>query len=1534
MNENDPEETTSSESENDSAEDRSSSDAEDESSSETENPVTVSNIEAHQVTLPIKLDIISLPSNESTPNVQKENSDDSKSFPEIKGRTSVISDEMVLSSQTSTQEDFLVNHSNPEKYESSLSTSQDELNKISFEEEQAAIVKINPTGVGKKEKFGNRLKETRSEEEDDNTNPVYISASQTVNFQTRNSSLSTEESDDEPQQPKETPKDRSDSEASASSLSSDENQSPTKITSNQSLKNAQTELIDSNSSDNGEETEDNASAETPINNIKKSVSTSDDDEENSSPSKSDSEGASDSCEEISIAINKMPVRDRLSSSSLEPLQAQTTGSKMHHRATKQKAPKHRNSSSAEEDKSSSSDSNDSSSSSSGSSNSDQDDDDDDDNSSLNSSSSSSSGHQKKKSLKDKCFGVVQGTLKRSKRCYKQSLEPLVSRLNKFMNSSRFAPQFEKAKASLYSGLGIIREDISEIRRFRRTLASRPRSEWSSKLFPTKTRFALSRVIFLVIIFFLMIFLLLSSSSNFSLRSSIRRKSTLDYPPAWKKTKSISYKELLDLINVYDNSIRNDSSVKIKKMPSLEKPVYLTMSSKDLIQIKRPAVRKKRPDEPRAVRTFGCLRDGCRGLEIEDLLDRGWQMRFRAAQKNDSYKNINYRVTFLLTDTTQLNHMRAVRPDLYETIYNTYEKKCYLIAFDGADAIGGNKGQQLKVKERFVRKYGCKFSELAISPASYRLYLEDECQDLISFGSSEVTWLLKPETGSQGQGITFHTEISDIIQKQPKFFPCAAREWKPTERYLVQEYIEKPLLLKKSKFDCRVYMNIASSNPFLVFYHEGYLRRALAAYAPLSRDRRVYLTNTHFQSMKKDFKLSEHIWSFQEFQAYLKEQGRTGAHYIESILNPQIKKVALFIFHSARQKLKKRKGTFHIMGLDFMIDEDFHVWFIEANGYPGFTWSINFDTRTMVEEWFNLAQQVHENPRFYMLMREGDRYGGFEMIFSELEEERMQILYNPCQEFKYNRGYTAPLKEANKLFAQISGKGGKTERFKRFSNTVRGTQFYGGNRAEQLKRREEYFQKFGCRANSVHFSPPQYALYDSESCNNFFTENAVSPNAWVVKPVVSPGNAEEFRVFSSIEAMKEEYSSCTSRVPDFVAQQLIPERPLTLYKWWDIRVYMLIASTKPYFVFYHHGFARTSKLSYVPGGEAKPIGENSGSSINPGSDKDEEDEGVDIEEDDGGDDEDEPTKKAADSPRKGEDNNDMASETTANSVPVAGTDPLFANQPPSEPWAPLKITTGARWTLGEEFITLETLEDEMARADLVGSRWLSSVFDTYAKRIAHFLFQSARDSLERGNETYQITALNFLLDHKLQIHFIDSNNVDADSIPNVDALQEHKANFLETLAGLVLEIHTLPSAFARLRRGDSYGQWRLVFSEIEEKQRSMTYDPCDEFKRNLQVHKSSLYKDAWLHQHSLKSHARNKRELRKYVDRKWESTCKSRPTAELRASCIRNTISYRYKKYIEKERVPYQEGYVENYIRELQNRPNTPGKGGASQGGGL
>ena len=372
---------------------------------------------------------------------------------------------------------------------------------------------------------------------------------------------------------------------------------------------------------------------------------------------------------------------------------------------------------------------------------------------------------------------------------------------------------------------------------------------------------------------------------------------LDFDPRWR-VGNLSWSEMSGLVVVHNVS-----------------KLRVTVSS---IRLPR-RVKKAAHKRGSRTRTFGCLRDGCRGLAIEDLLDRGWVMKFKSSFKNGTkeFKDINYHVTFLLTDTTTLTQMEAQRADLFRKIYDDYAGSSYVTAFDGADYISGNKGKQLRVKARFAARKGCRYNDLGIQPAQYRLYVKEECEALLEVGGKQrdLTWLLKPEYGSQGQGITFHTEVDEIAAKRSEFFPCRDQLSIPaTKRALVQQYIEAPLLLKGTKFDARVYMLIASGDPWLVFYHEGYLRRSLWRYSPLSKDRKVYLTNTHYQSMKKGFKLSEHIWSFDTLQAYLKEKSMTSAHYIEASFNPYIKNVVNYVFHSAVHKLKPRVGSFHIIGL--------------------------------------------------------------------------------------------------------------------------------------------------------------------------------------------------------------------------------------------------------------------------------------------------------------------------------------------------------------------------------------------------------------------------------------------------------------------------------------------------------------------------------------------------------------------------------------------------------------------------------------------
>ena len=55
-------------------------------------------------------------------------------------------------------------------------------------------------------------------------------------------------------------------------------------------------------------------------------------------------------------------------------------------------------------------------------------------------------------------------------------------------------------------------------------------------------------------------------------------------------------------------------------------------------------------------------------------------------------------------------------------------------------------------------------------------------------------------------------------------------------FVAQKYVANPLLLdKQNKFDFRIYMLVASVNPLIVYYHDGFLRVSLSKYDKDSKE---------------------------------------------------------------------------------------------------------------------------------------------------------------------------------------------------------------------------------------------------------------------------------------------------------------------------------------------------------------------------------------------------------------------------------------------------------------------------------------------------------------------------------------------------------------------------------------------------------------------------------------------------------------------------------------------------------------------------
>lgn len=67
--------------------------------------------------------------------------------------------------------------------------------------------------------------------------------------------------------------------------------------------------------------------------------------------------------------------------------------------------------------------------------------------------------------------------------------------------------------------------------------------------------------------------------------------------------------------------------------------------------------------------------------------------------------------------------------------------------------------------------------------------------------------------------------------------------------MAQKYVADPHLLNGHKYDFRVYLLIASTDPLIVYFHDGFLRLSILKYDKDSKERSIHFANTN---LAKDF----------------------------------------------------------------------------------------------------------------------------------------------------------------------------------------------------------------------------------------------------------------------------------------------------------------------------------------------------------------------------------------------------------------------------------------------------------------------------------------------------------------------------------------------------------------------------------------------------------------------------------------------------------------------------------------------------------
>jgi hypothetical protein len=177
-----------------------------------------------------------------------------------------------------------------------------------------------------------------------------------------------------------------------------------------------------------------------------------------------------------------------------------------------------------------------------------------------------------------------------------------------------------------------------------------------------------------------------------------------------------------------------------------------------------------------------------------------------------------------------------------------------------------------------------------------------CRTLLS---GENVWLLKPSNFNRGRGISVFSSIDQLKELVDSYQEAARAHLRadkpkvkaepvkvPSLKFVIQKYIERPLLINKRKFDIRMWVLMTQDMQGFL-YRQGYLRTSSEEFT-LSKDRLaseyVHLTNNAVQKngpMYGQFEDGNQL-SFTHFQDYLDQNFPERGATLEFTFLPRIK----------------------------------------------------------------------------------------------------------------------------------------------------------------------------------------------------------------------------------------------------------------------------------------------------------------------------------------------------------------------------------------------------------------------------------------------------------------------------------------------------------------------------------------------------------------------------------------------------------------------------------------------------------------------
>ena len=241
--------------------------------------------------------------------------------------------------------------------------------------------------------------------------------------------------------------------------------------------------------------------------------------------------------------------------------------------------------------------------------------------------------------------------------------------------------------------------------------------------------------------------------------------------------------------------------------------------------------------------------------------------------------------------------------------------------------------------------------------------------------SERTFIIKPDRGSQGRGISIIQEADDI----PNGY----------EDYVAQSYV-KPFLIDGLKFDLRIYVLVTSIDPLRVYIlDDGMARFCTEKYVKPGPDNLecfyAHLTNYSLNKKNNNIGDGKRYENLHDDETCFKRTLKSVMMSVQECgkdhekLQREIDNIVRFTmiagqpvlsssYHSVFALGDGKSRCFEILGFDILIDENLKPWLLEVNCMPSLTTDSNFDLRLKHDVVLGALKIIDLKPDFKKILK--------------------------------------------------------------------------------------------------------------------------------------------------------------------------------------------------------------------------------------------------------------------------------------------------------------------------------------------------------------------------------------------------------------------------------------------------------------------------------------------------------------------------------------------------------------------------------------